>query len=56
MTLNRSTSPERPAEPESKASIFGALLMLGIGGIVIASGLLLIVVSVVLGDTALELP
>jgi hypothetical protein len=60
MTLYRPTSPERldqqPRGKESKASLFGTVLMLGIGALVIGLGVLMSVVAVVVGGTAVELP
>ena len=56
MTLDRSTTSPSAVRRESRASLFGAALMLGIGAIVIASGLVLIGAAILLGDTALELP
>lgn len=60
MTLNRPTSPERkdqqPRGRESKASLFGTVLMLGIGAVVIGTALILSFAAVALGGTAFELP
>ncbi|MGR0219949.1 hypothetical protein [Agromyces sp. ZXT2-6] len=60
MTLYRPTSADRldqqPRGRESKASIFGTLLMLGIAAVVIGTGLILSFAAVALGGTAFELP
>jgi hypothetical protein len=55
MTSNTPTPATRPAR-ESKATLFGAALLLAMGGLVIAAGAVLAVAAVVLGDTALQLP
>ncbi|MBM7503614.1 hypothetical protein ACFPER_09030 [Agromyces aurantiacus] len=56
MTLDRSNPAPTAIRRESRASLFGAALMLGIGAIVIASGLVLIGAAILLGDTAFDLP
>ena len=60
MTLYRPTSPERqdqqPRGHESKASLFGAALMIGIALVVIGTGAVLGFAAVALGGTAFELP
>jgi hypothetical protein len=60
MTLYRPSSPERkdqqPRGHESKASLFGTAIMLGMAAIVIGAGLLLSFAAVALGGTAFELP
>lgn len=56
MTLDRSNADTRPRRRESPATLFGAALMLGIAGIVIACGLVLTGAAILLGDTAFELP
>ena len=56
MTPNRPISSDRPTEGESKASLFGAALMVGIALVVIGTGLVLSFAAVALGGTAFELP
>ncbi|BDZ54630.1 hypothetical protein [Agromyces marinus] len=41
---------------ESKATLFGAALSLLMGGLVTAAALILLVATVALGDTAMQLP
>ncbi|GAA1056274.1 hypothetical protein GCM10017608_27720 [Agromyces luteolus] len=55
MTSNTAET-SRPLREESKATLFGTALVLVMGALVIAAGAILTVASVVLGDTALQLP
>ncbi|WP_401000273.1 hypothetical protein [Agromyces sp. GXQ0307] len=48
--------PASGIRSESKATLFGTALLLLMGGLVIAGGVILSVAAVVLGDTALQLP
>jgi hypothetical protein len=56
MTLDRRTPEAVPVGRESKWTLLGTALMLGMGALVIGSALVLILATIALGDTAFELP
>ncbi len=56
MTAYRTAPESVPVGRESKATLLGAAIVLVMGGLVIASALILAVASIALGDTAFEMP
>jgi hypothetical protein len=56
MTLDRPTPETVPVGRESKWTLLGTALMLGMAALVIGSALVLTLAAIALGDTAFELP
>ena len=56
MTSNRTSPADRIAPGESKASLFGAALMVVIALVVIGTAVALGFAAIALGDTAFDLP